>query len=75
MIDTSRFKNYGLWLSISTLISLILQGFQIEILPDNYQEIVNVILSIMALIGVINHPTSNCNENINNRNKINNENY
>ena len=67
MIDTSRFKNYGLWLSISTLISLILQGFKIEILPDNYQEIVNVILSIMVLVGVINHPTTNGNENSNNK--------
>ncbi|WP_415293502.1 phage holin, partial [Clostridium perfringens] len=59
--------NYGLWLSISTLISLILQGFKIEILPDNYQEIVNVILSIMVLVGVINHPTTNGNENSNNK--------
>lgn len=67
MIDTSRFKNYGLWLSISTLIYLILQGFKIEILPDNYQEIVNVILSIMVLVGVINHPTTNGNENSNNK--------
>ena len=56
-----------LWLSISTLISLILQGFKIEILPDNYQEIVNVILSIMVLVGVINHPTTNGNENSNNK--------
>ncbi|SQC85177.1 holin, phage phi LC3 [Clostridium perfringens] len=62
MINKSRFKNYGLWLSIATLISLVLQRFEINILPDNYQEIVKAILSILVLIGVINHPTSNYNE-------------
>ena len=62
MINKSRFKNYGLWLSIATLISLVLQGFEINILPDNYQEIVKAILSILVLIGVINQPTSNYNE-------------
>lgn len=54
MINKSRFKNYGLWLSIATLISLVLQGFEINILPDNYQEIVKAILSILVLIGVVN---------------------
>ncbi|WP_338837573.1 holin [Clostridium perfringens] len=41
---------------------MVLQGFEINILPDNYQEIVKAILSILVLIGVINHPTSNYNE-------------
>ena len=38
-MDLSRFKNYGLWVSIFALIPLVLQGFGVNVLPGNYEEI------------------------------------
>lgn len=60
MIDASRFKNYGLWVSIAALIPMVLQGFGINILPDNYQEIVNAVLSILVMAGILSNPTTSC---------------
>ncbi|EGT3616908.1 holin [Clostridium perfringens] len=59
MYDWSRLKNYGLWLSVFALIPLILEGFHISILPNNYSEIVTAILSILVMAGILNNPTTN----------------
>lgn len=60
MIDASRFKNYGLWVSVAALIPMVLKGFGINILPENYQEIVNTILSILVMAGILSNPTTSC---------------
>ena len=60
MIDKSRFKNYGLWVSIAALVPMLLQGAGVDILPDNYNTIINAILSILIMLGLINNPTTEC---------------
>ncbi|SHI89277.1 Uncharacterized membrane protein [Clostridium cavendishii DSM 21758] len=57
-MDTSRFKNYGLWVAIFALIPMVLQGFGVNILPDNYKEIVNAVLGILVMAGILNNPTT-----------------
>ena len=57
-IDMSRFKNYGLWVAIAALIPMVLKGFNIDILPDNYQEVINAILAILVMLGIISRPTT-----------------
>ncbi|MGL5243728.1 MAG: holin [Sarcina sp.] len=54
--DWSRFKNYGLWVSVAAFIPLALQGFGIKILPENYKEITTALLSILVLAGIISNP-------------------
>lgn len=56
----NRFKNYGLWVSIFAFIPLLLQGLNINILPDNYNEIVNSFLGILVLAGLLNNPDTDC---------------
>ena len=56
--DWSRFKNYGLWVSILALIPLILNAFGVKVVPEEYQLITNTVLSILVTIGVINNPTT-----------------
>ena len=53
----SRFKNVGLWLSIAALIPMICKGFNINILPSNYNDIVNAFLSILVLLGIVSNPS------------------
>ena len=57
-IDWSRFKNYGLWVSIFALIPIILSAFGVKIVPDEYQAAVNAILGILVALGIISNPTT-----------------
>ena len=55
----SRVSNYGFWISLSALVPLFLQVFgDTSILPSNYEEIVNCILTLLVALGVCNNPTT-----------------
>ena len=56
--DWSRFKNYGLWVSILALIPMILSAFGVHIVPEEYQTIINTILSILVALGIVSNPTT-----------------
>lgn len=56
--DWSRFKNYGLWISILALIPMILSAFGVKVVPEEYQAITNTILSILVALGIISNPTT-----------------
>ena len=56
--DWSRFKNYGLWVSIMALIPMILSAFGVKIIPEEYQAIANTILSILVALGIISNPST-----------------
>ncbi|ACD22432.1 MULTISPECIES: phage holin [Clostridium] len=58
MLDKSRFKNYGLWVSIAALIPLILKCFGIEVIQGDYQQVVQAILSILVMLGIVSNPTT-----------------
>lgn len=58
--DWSRFKNYGLWVSILALVPIILSSFGVKLVPGEYQAISNTILSILVALGIISNPTTNC---------------
>lgn len=54
-----RVSNYGFWISLSALIPLFLQVFgDKNILPSNYDEIVNCILTLLVALGVCSNPTT-----------------
>ena len=59
-LDCSRFKNYGLWVSILALIPMILNAFGVKVVPEEYQAITNTILTILVALGIINNPTTQC---------------
>lgn len=54
----NKFKNIGLWVSIAALIPMVFKGFNINILPVNYTEIVNAVLGILVLAGILNNPSN-----------------
>lgn len=57
--DWTRFKNYGLWVSIFALIPLLLNAVGITVVPEQYQLITNSILTILVALGVVSNPTTN----------------
>ncbi|WP_243156437.1 C1 family peptidase [Clostridium sp. C8-1-8] len=54
----SRFKNYGLWVSVLALIPIILKVFGLDIMPNNYNELVTAVLGIIVLFGIISNPAT-----------------
>jgi uncharacterized membrane protein len=54
----SRFKNYGLWVSIFALVPMVLEACNVRILPANYDTIVNTLLGILVVAGILNNPTT-----------------
>lgn len=58
-MDTSRFKNYGLWVSVCALVPMVFKAFGVDTLPENYNDIVYAILSILVMAGILNNPTTN----------------
>ncbi|MCR1949447.1 MULTISPECIES: phage holin [Clostridium] len=56
--DWSRFKNYGLWVSILALIPMILSAFGVHIVPEEYRTITHAILSILVALGIVSNPTT-----------------
>lgn len=70
-MDKSRFRNYGLWISVFALIPMVLHAFGFDVLPDNYQEITSAILSILVMLGILSNPTTDCKWYIDDKNKCN----
>ncbi|MBD7915688.1 holin [Clostridium sp. Sa3CUN1] len=56
--DWTRFKNYGLWVSVLALIPMILSSFGVKVVPEEYQAISNTILAILVALGIISNPTT-----------------
>ena len=54
----NKFKNVGLWISVAALIPMVFKGFNINILPVNYTEIINAVLGILILAGILNNPSN-----------------
>ncbi|MCF0148636.1 MAG: holin [Clostridium sp.] len=71
-IDWSRFKNYGLWVSILALIPMILSAFGVKVVPEEYESIMNTVLSILVALGIISNPTTESKWYIDDKNNTNN---
>jgi len=57
-MDKARLKNYGLWVSVAAFIPMLLEAMGVNILPQNYEEIVKAFLGVLVLLGLINNPTT-----------------
>lgn len=56
--DWSRFKNYGLWVSIASLVPLVSSAFGYSIVSDKYTAAVNGVLTLLVALGILSNPTT-----------------
>jgi uncharacterized membrane protein len=54
----NRFQNYGLWVSLTSLLFLVLHGMGLEIVDAYYDRAVDFILGMLVLFGIVNNPTT-----------------
>ena len=48
-------KNKCFWLSVVSLVVLTAQQFNLDIIPDNFQDYVNSVLPILVAMGILNN--------------------
>jgi uncharacterized membrane protein len=53
-----RFSSKGFWVSLAALVPVVLQLFGADILPKDYSSIINMILTLLVALGVLNNPTT-----------------
>ncbi|WIF95003.1 phage holin [Caminicella sporogenes] len=58
MLDKKRLRNYGLWVAVAAFIPMLLEAFGLNVLPENYNQLVKAFLGILVLLGIINNPTT-----------------
>lgn len=54
----SRLKNKVFWVAIVSAIALLVQQLGLNILPSNYSEIVNSVLTVLTIMGIIVDPST-----------------
>ena len=48
-----QIKNKCFWLAVVSLIVLTAQQFNLDIIPDNFQDYVNSVLTILVAMGIL----------------------
>jgi uncharacterized membrane protein len=51
-----RLRNYGLWVSIASLLFMIVQDLGLHITPEKWNAYVDLILGILVMLGIISNP-------------------
>lgn len=53
-----RIKSASFWISLFAAIPLTLQALDFNILPENYEQLTTMFLSLLVGLGIINDPTT-----------------
>lgn len=53
-----QIKNKYFWLAILSLVILTAQQFDLEIIPNGFEEYVNSVLTVLVGLGILNNNTS-----------------
>jgi phi LC3 family holin len=54
----SRLKNKAFWVSLAAFIALMGKTFNLFVVPDNYDQLVNMFLGLLTMLGIIINPTT-----------------
>lgn len=53
----NKWKNYGLWVAIASLLGMVLQDAGFHITPEKFEKYVDAVLTILVLAGIISNPS------------------
>lgn len=53
----SKYKNYGLWVSLASGALLVLQALEIGVDVGKYNLVVNSVLGLLTTAGIISNPS------------------
>ncbi|KZL88729.1 phage holin [Clostridium magnum] len=53
-----RLQNKAFWLAVAALVALMGKTFNLFTIPDNYDELINMILGLLTMLGIVIDPTT-----------------
>lgn len=54
-----QIRNKYFWISVASLIVLTAQQFDLNIIPDGFQEYINTVLTVLVGMGILNNNMTN----------------
>ena len=54
----NRWNNYALWSAVAGLVLLLAQTLGLNVVPEQYNQIVNALLGVLVLAGVLSNPST-----------------
>lgn len=54
-----QIKNKYFWVSVVSLVVLTAQQFNLDIIPSNFQDFANSVLTILVAMGILNNNATN----------------
>ena len=54
----NRLSNYGLWVSVASLLLLIVKNLGYDIDAGQYNTVVDAVLVILVALGIVNNPAT-----------------
>jgi uncharacterized membrane protein len=51
-----RWQNYGFWVSIASLLFMVVQDLGFHIAPEKWNNYVSLVLGILVMLGVVSNP-------------------
>lgn len=52
-----KLKNIGLWFSLVSVVYLMLGVFGIDLAPDKFETVVNIIAALLTSLGIVSNPS------------------
>ncbi|WP_297420974.1 phage holin [Clostridium sp.] len=49
----ARLKNKAFWVAMASALALLIQQLGLNIIPGNFSEIVNTVLTILTMLGIL----------------------
>ncbi|EKQ56604.1 MULTISPECIES: phage holin [unclassified Clostridium] len=54
----ARLKNKAFWVAMASALALLIQQLGLNIIPGNFSEIVNTVLTILTMLGILVDPST-----------------
>lgn len=54
----ARLRNKAFWVAMVSALALLVQQLGLNILPSNYSEIINSVLTILTIVGILVDPST-----------------
>lgn len=56
-LKKEKLKNIGLWFSLASVVYLMLGVFGIDLAPDKFETVVNIIAALLTSLGIVSNPS------------------
>ncbi|MGT2716550.1 phage holin [Streptococcus respiraculi] len=53
-----RLRNPRFWVALLSAVALLAQQIGLNVFPENWKEVLNTVLTVLAIVGIVEDPTT-----------------